>query len=214
MHSHSPRRTALKVKDGRVQRKNRSTLSTHQRIVIMRRSPGRGFRHVVTKEDLQAFLDIIPGWEKYSAGLERIVLVCGDGDEDGYYHFWHREETGGIYLCAWPENLWVTWERAHFEYHPQLAVLGVAVESKGDTVECHFSEAQARAFLLLHVFMHELGHHWHAVKRRHHSTKLDEHYAETFANTRWPELHAAYVRVFGDPARAQAAKTGGRAGSR
>ena len=201
MHSRPPRRTALKVRNGRVLKKNRPTLSVHQRITILRRSPGLGFRHVVTKEDLLAFLDIIPGWPKYSAGLERIELEAGSDATEGSYAFYHREETGGIYLCAWPDSLWVTWDRAHFDYHPQLQELGVASEVKDKTVECRFTLAQARAFLLLHVFVHELGHHWQSINRRHHSTKLDEDFAECFANVRWPELHSRYVQVFGDPAR-------------
>ena len=36
MHSHSPRRTALKVRDGRVLKKNRTALTTPQRLVILR----------------------------------------------------------------------------------------------------------------------------------------------------------------------------------
>lgn len=195
------RRTATKVKDGRVQRKNRAKRSSHCRLEIMRRTPERGFRHVVSKQDILSFIELIPEWERLSEGLERIVLVGGGDDCDGYYLFFHRAETGGIYLHAWPEDLWVTFSKGHYDYHPQLEVLGVAAEVQGDSVRCHFSEAQARAFLLLHVFMHELGHHWHALKRRHRSSKLDEDFAEKFANERFWDLYPGYVRVFGDPAK-------------
>jgi hypothetical protein len=195
------RRTATKVKDGRVQRKNRRTLSSHGRIELLRRAPGPGFRHVVSKNDIQKFIELIPGWDMFSQGLDRIVLCRGDDDADAFYCFWHREETGGIFLHAWPEDLWVTWSRNYFDYHPQIEVLGVVSEVQGDSVRCHFSEAQARAFMLLHVFMHELGHHWHALQRRHHSSKLDEVFAEKFANERFWDLYPGYVQVFGDPAK-------------
>ncbi len=203
MNHSGNRRTATKVKDGRVQRKNRATPSTHHRLELVRRAPQRGYRHVVSKQDILAFIELIPEWARYSHRLERIVLSGGGDECDGYYRFFHREETGGIYLQAWPEDLWVTWSRGHYDYHPQLEVLGVTAEVAGDAVRCHFSETQARAFLLLHVFMHELGHHRHSLNRRHRSTKLDEDYAEGFANRLFWDLHPAYVRAFGDPSTGQ-----------
>jgi hypothetical protein len=195
------RRTATKVKDGRVQRKNGATPSSHCRLEIMRRTPEPGFRHVVNKQDILSFIELIPEWERLSERLERIVLEGGGDDCDGYYLFFHRAETGGIYLHAWPEDLWVTFTKGHYDYHPQMEVLGVAAEVHGDSVICRFTEAQARAFMLLHVFIHELGHHRQSVRSKHRSSKLDEDYAEKFANIRFWDIHPRYVGTFGDPAR-------------
>ena len=85
------RRTATKVKDGRVQRKNRHRPTAHEGFVLDRESPGRGFNHVVTKRDVQAFLDIIPDWHRFSKRLERIVLARHGQGADGIYEFYHRE---------------------------------------------------------------------------------------------------------------------------
>ena len=57
MHSTFNRRTAIKVKDGRVQRKNRCRPTGHEGNVLDRESPGRGFRNVVTKRDIQNFVE-------------------------------------------------------------------------------------------------------------------------------------------------------------
>ena len=59
MHAGFNRRTATKVKDGRVQRKNRHRPTGHDGYVLDRESPGRGFRHVLSKRDVQAFIDSI-----------------------------------------------------------------------------------------------------------------------------------------------------------
>jgi len=53
------RRTATKVVDGQTRGKNRRVPTTHRGYVIDRQSPGKGYRHVVTKRDLQDFLDTV-----------------------------------------------------------------------------------------------------------------------------------------------------------
>jgi hypothetical protein len=37
--------------------------------VLERESPGRGFRHIVTKREVQEFIDIIPEWDRLSERL-------------------------------------------------------------------------------------------------------------------------------------------------
>ena len=108
------RRTGTKVKAGRVQRKNRHRPTAHEGFVLDRESPGRGFIHVVTKRDVQAFLDIIPEWNRFSERLERIVLARYSDNADGIYRFYHREETGSIFLHAWAEDLWVELTKSYF----------------------------------------------------------------------------------------------------
>ncbi|HUS34166.1 MAG TPA: hypothetical protein VM680_02320 [Verrucomicrobiae bacterium] len=196
------RRTATKVKDGRVQRKNRRPFTTHQQLVIDRESPGRLRRHVVTKRDILAFIDLIPDWERLSVRLERIVLTSDDSGLDGYHDFYHREETGGIFLNAWDEELWASVSEKDFLDHEQVFLrLGVAYDRRKGEVLCQFTEAQARAFTLLHVFMHELGHHFDRVNQKHRDGWRGEEYAERFALERFDGMYSEYVRVFGDPAR-------------
>src|SRR5437868_13800909 len=121
------RRTATKVKDGRVQRKNRRTFTSHQRLVIDRESPGRSRCHVVSKRDILAFIDIIPDWERLSVRLERIVLSADDEGFDGFYEFFDHEETGAIFLTAWDENLWMSVPEKYFSEHSvEFERLGVS----------------------------------------------------------------------------------------
>jgi hypothetical protein len=195
------RRTATKVADGQVRRKNRHTPTTHRGYVIDRESPGKGYHHVLSKRDLQDFLDLLPDWPALSHRLERIVLAAGSVDDQGCHVFYHREETGAIFLHAWDEDLWKLFTREYFEVHREIFQrVGVTCESGKDGVHCRFSEDQAKAFLLLHVFLHELGHHWDRTHQKHRDAKRGEDYAEKFANRRLDELFPAYVRIFGHPA--------------
>jgi len=194
------RRTATKVKGGRVQRKNRHKPTGQDGCILYRESPGRGFRHVVSKRDLQAFIDIIPDWERLSERLERIVLSTAKDGCDAEYDFYHREETGGIFLRAWREDLWVELSADYFDAHEGiLAKLGVSFDRRETIVLCRFTESQARAFMLLHVFLHELGHHHDHSRQKHLGATKGEDYAEKFAVSRFGLLLPEYVRVFGDP---------------
>jgi hypothetical protein len=202
MHATFNRRTAPKVKNGRVQCKNRHRPTGHEGCVLHRESPRRGYRHVVTKRDVRAFIELIPEWDRFSERLERIVLASYDQD-DGQYAFYHHEETGAIFLHAWPEELWTEVATSYFDAHQEIFErLGVSYDRLKDGVMCRFTEAQARAFMLLHVFMHELGHHYDRIEQKHLGSTRGEEYAERFATSRFEELFPEYVRVFGDPSRA------------
>jgi hypothetical protein len=200
MRTSYSRRTATKVVDGQTRPKNRHTPTTHQGYVIDRESPGKGYRHVLTKRDLQNFLDLIPEWSVLSHRLERIVLAVGSID-DGYHEFYHREKTGAIFLHAWDEDLWVQISSGYFERHRDiLQRLGVSFDLGDDSVACRFTERQAKAFVLLHVFMHELGHHRDLTHQKHRHSTRGENYAERFANRHFEQLFPNYVLTFGDPA--------------
>jgi hypothetical protein len=203
MHSRFNRRTATKVKDGCVQRKNRHRPTGHDGFVLDRESPGREFRHVVSKRDVQAFIDIVPDWHRLSERLERIVLSSRGDGADGVHVFYHREETGAIFLHAWRDDLWSDLNTGYFNSHQQIfETLGVSYNRKEDCVTCRFTEAQARAFMLLHVFMHELGHHYDRIHQKHLNSTKGEAYAERFATSRFEQLFPEYVRLFGHPGRA------------
>jgi hypothetical protein len=196
------RRTATKVINGSTRGKNRITPTSHRGYVIDRRQPGKGYRHVVSKRDLQSFFDIIPEWESLSHRLERVVLSAGSDDSDGYHDFYHREETGAIFLHAWAEELWKELPLEYVETHQEIFQrLGVSFDPdpKREVAMCRFTEPQARAYVLLHVFMHELGHHWDHTHKKHRRTSRGEDFAEQFSNQYFDLLYPAYVRAFGDP---------------
>jgi hypothetical protein len=203
MHSSFNRRTATKVKGGRVQRKNRHRPTGHDGYALDRESPGRGHCHVVSKKDVQAFIDIIPEWHRFSERLERIVLAkCNDG-LDGAHEFYYREETGAIFLQSWRDDLWIELTSDYFDAHQTIfEQLGVSYDRLSTAVMCRFTEAQARAFMLLHVFLHELGHHYDRIHQKHLYSTKGEDYAERFATSRFEHLFPEYVRVFSQPSRA------------
>ena len=193
MHVTFNRRTATKVRDGRVQRKNRHRPTGHEGYVLDRESPGRGFHHVVCKRDLQEFLDIVPEWHRFSERLERIVLASHSQDSDAAHEFYHREETGAIFLHAWPDDLWRELTIPYFQAHQKIfESLGLSYDQLEENVMCRFTEAQARAFMLLHVFMHELGHHYDRTHQKHLGSTKGEDYAERFATSRFEQLFAPY----------------------
>jgi hypothetical protein len=197
------RRTAPKVRDGVVQRKNRHTSTTTQGYVVDRESPRRGFRHVVTKGDIHQFVGLVPDWPALSEGLELILLSRGDAGEwaDGYYRHFHREKTALIAINAWEGDLWTFWELGYFEaHHHVLRAIGVVATEEKAGYRCHFSESQAKAFLLLHVFMHELGHHHDRMRwKQKNLCRGGEVYAEEFANERFAVMLSKYIDVFGNP---------------
>jgi len=141
-----------------------------------------------------------PDWGRLSERLERIVLSAAKDGCDAEYSFYHREETGAIFLHAWHEDLWVELRTDYFNAHEAiLTKLGVSFDRREKDVLCRFTESQARAFMLLHVFLHELGHHYDRSRQKHLGATKGEQYAETFAVSRFSLLFPEYVRVFGDP---------------
>ncbi len=47
--------------------------------------PRRGFRHVVTPEQLQRVFALIPEWDRVSRGLRGVVLADGSDERESYY---------------------------------------------------------------------------------------------------------------------------------
>jgi hypothetical protein len=132
--------------------------------------------------------------------LERIVLAAPSHDSDGLYEFFHREETGAIYLHAWSEDLWVEMAMPYFEAHRYIFdQIGVRYDVEASLARCYFSESQARAFSLLHVFLHELGHHFDRLHQKHLGSTKGEEYAERFATSRFESLFPLYAATFGNP---------------
>jgi ElaB/YqjD/DUF883 family membrane-anchored ribosome-binding protein len=193
------RRTAPRVRRGRVQKKNNRAWtpgyydSDQPPPVVDRRRPGEGYRHLLRRRDIEEFIAILPEWEELSNGLNAIVLAPG-GDAMG----WH--EPGVVHVCAWEEGLW--WNDtlpAFVDDHRELfESLDVVVETYGDRVVTKWTEAQARAFQLLHVLLHELGHHHDRMTTRsQRSAARGERFAEEYARRHEARIWDDYVRRFG-----------------
>ena len=195
------RRTATKVVGGRALRKNnwKPTPNAYwglPQITIERERPGQGYRHLLSKRDIERFVALLPDWEELSEGLTTIVLAPGRWSVDG----WHR--NGVVAVCAWPRTLWDTAERWFYDDHEELfARLGVEVEETRDGAgerRLKWTESQARAYQLLHVLLHELGHHHDRITTQ---AKWDaargEPYAERYALRYEARIWGDYLREFG-----------------
>jgi hypothetical protein len=163
--------------------------------VLDRRPPGRGFRHVLTLHDLQTFLGMLPDAGAALEGLRAIVLAPGAGAYDGFYDF-----AGVIRLCAWPRGLWLDVPAAwHREHRDLLERLGVACSANADgTVLCRFTEAAVRTYQLMHVLLHELGHHRDRMTTAaQEGPGRGEPFAEEFARAYEHLLWERYLEEFG-----------------
>lgn len=179
------RRGTPKVKDGVVQKKNNwaptpSYFNTPQREpVVDKLNPGKGYRHVISRRDILNFINIVPDWAELSRGLNAIVLAPGEMFTSGYYR-----SIGTIHICAWDDDYWQVWRPRFFlEHHDVLERLGVPFEkdSGGDFL-CKFNESTVRGWQLLHIFLHELGHHHDRMTTRSQQRcARGEPYAENYA---------------------------------
>jgi hypothetical protein len=188
------RRTATRIKDGRVQKKNNWNpdpkdyyVLSQSEIQLDRRAPGRGHRHLLTIAQLRSFIELLPDWEQAAVGLDAIVLDSGRD-----YMGWHM--PGIVAICAWEQELW--WadaDRGFEEDHRHLLDLLDVERVEAETgVEMRWTEEQARAFQLLHVLPHELGHHHDRMATRSKvRAARGEDYAERYAmrvlEVIWPQ---------------------------
>lgn len=190
------RKTTPKVRRGKVQRKDRTLLSpnywnTPQPYPALdRRRPGDGYRHLILKKDLECFIDMLPQWDELSVGLQAVVLAPGGKDCLG----WHRDGVVGI--CAWERDL--EWEDASPEFYEEhkelLAKLEVPCTLARPNWHLSFDETTARAFQLIHVFVHELGHHHDRMTTRSKTNSArGEPYAESYARRYEDEIIRRYM---------------------
>jgi hypothetical protein len=195
----SPRKTAPKVRGGKVQRKNRaaptpSYWNTPQgRPVVDRQRPGEGYRHVLLARDVERFVGLLPDWAELSRDLHAILLAPGGGGAMG----WHT--PGVVAVCAWERELHQDWAEDFAAAHRDiLDRLGVAREPTASGVLCQFTETQARGFQLLHILLHELGHHHDRMTTRsQRRAARGETYAEDYANRYAPTVCERYFDEFG-----------------
>ena len=141
---------------------------------------------------MEGFVQLIPGWDQLSTGLRWVVLAC-DTDCMGYH------APGVVAVCAWHADLWdedleKDW---YWDHADLLERLGVAVRKVGPRYVAEWTEDQARAFQLLHVFLHELGHHHDCMTTRsRRGAARGEAYAERFATELEQLMWDDFARVF------------------
>lgn len=193
------RRISTKVVGGKVQRKDRfdetpSYWNTSQPIpVIDRQRPGPGYRHMLLKRDVEDFIEILPDWDELSVGLDAIVLAEGEEGMYGWY------DMGVIGICAWPRKIWVRESRDHYGDHKDLFErLGVEPDFRGEWVLWKHTEATVKAFQLMRVLVHELGHHYDRMNSRNQEfCGRGEDFAENYAIRNQPLIMERYFERFG-----------------
>jgi hypothetical protein len=147
---------------------------------------------VLKRRDLERFIELIPDWDELSTGLNWVVLSKRT-DCDGYYR------RGEIAVCAWPSTLWTENLSKHWywEHAELLERLGVDVWKVGHRWVAEWTENQVRSYQLMHVFLHELGHHHDRMTtcdKRYVSR--GEPYAQAFAFELEEQLWEDFARVF------------------
>jgi hypothetical protein len=214
------RKTAPKVVDGRVQKKNRNRRAPcyvgDRRVAIERRKPGYDYRHAVTQNEVYAFLQIVPGWQEYAKGLNKIILDEGNEYRSGWF------QRGTIAVCAFPRDLRVQFGKPYFyrdvDFFERMAVpySAEATEQEGDgknqrpKVTCQFNKATARYYALMRTLLHELGHHLDLETNDKQWCSRGEEFAESVGRALERRIWPHYCRVFGNPIPRAARSTGGR----
>ncbi|MDA0184804.1 hypothetical protein OJ997_31165 [Solirubrobacter phytolaccae] len=196
------RKSAMRVRDGRVQKKNNWTpdpgdyyARAQSEIRIERVDPGPGYRHVVTVRQLREFIELLPDWDELAIGLEAISIWRGNSEWLGL------SNPGVVVITAWPQDLWkVTHRRWLAEVADLLTALGVeladAPSGDPDFAEVRWTEPQARAFMLLDVLVHELGHHHDRMTTSGASAPRGEPYAMAYARRVQDEILPEYLARF------------------
>jgi hypothetical protein len=194
------RKTNPEVAAGTVQKKNRTDESptgyntAPGYPVVYRLKPGFGYRHVLRQKDVRGFLQLLPDWGRLSEGLNAVVLAPGSVCYDG----WYRQ--GVVAVCAWERGLWREMTRQDYlEHRDLLQRLEIPVEEAEDGYYlCKFTEPSVRAYQLLHILLHELGHHHDRMATRSRADAYrGEDYAERYALESERRLWDRYLAAFG-----------------
>jgi hypothetical protein len=196
------RKTAMKVQGGRARRKNNWKPDRHDywartqdEIRLDKLAAGSGYRLLMRIDQLRTVIHMLPHWEHVAVGLDAIALAPGRLPVEGRY-FTGR---GVIDICAWPRRLWDHAAPAGYVADHQwlLDLFGVEYRKNHLGYEIRWTVAQARAYQLMHILPHELGHHHDLItsRRKRHSGR-GEAFAEEYANRVVDEVWPAYIRRF------------------
>lgn len=196
------RKSTPEVKGCQVQKKNDWSLTpnyyshTQRDVIIDRKRPGKGYRHLLLARDIRNFIRLLPDWEDLSQGLNAIVLSPGEWDIDGYH------APGVVHVCAWEDDFWIDYEydTDFFRSHePIFRRLGVPIDVQDNNVAmCQFTEATAKAYQLLRILLHELGHHHDRMTTKSRlEASHGESYAEAYALRYEALIWERYREAFG-----------------
>lgn len=146
-------------------------------LLIRREFPGKGFRHFLTRKIVRSFVELLPQWTEITRGLDYILLARAEPGCDGWY------DGRVVAICAWEQDCW---RSVPFDYYAEhrlvLKRLDVETVKTGRNYLCKFNPSSVKAFQLLHVLLHELGHHFDKINSfSRRSSSRGETYAEKYA---------------------------------
>ena len=196
------RKSTPGVAGGRVQKKNNPEWTANYyttapaSLVIDRQRPGQGYKHVLMQRDIEKFIRLLPDWAELSRGLHAIVLAPGNRECFGYH------TSGVIHICAWEADLWLRYRTNEAGLERNVAIfrrLGVPCEQTEDErTWCKFNPSTVRAFQLLDVLLHELGHHHDRMTTKSKiRAARGEPYAESYALAYEARIWGQYQEEFG-----------------
>jgi hypothetical protein len=158
---------------------------------VFRKNPGPHHRHVLGIRHVREFIRIVPDWPTLAVGLNTILLAPHRVDVDGF----HR--PGLVAICAQPRSLSVAVSAGYLTAHQSLfSRLNVTWDGTPHGAMVHHTVPSLRAFQLLHVLLHELGHHHDRMTTRtQRRASRGERYAEAYANRHGDFLWDRYAAL-------------------
>jgi hypothetical protein len=165
-------------------------------LVVDKERPGPGGKHFLRRKDILDFISILPDWNELAKGLRAVVLAKYNPCQ-GWY-----SDRGIVAICAWPRQEWVEWKTDFYKSETKvLNRLEVDCQEQNDgRVLCKFRAAQIRAYQLLDVFLHELGHHHDRMTtRKKEECGRGESYADQYALKYEEIIWESYIETFGIP---------------
>lgn len=165
-------------------------------MVIHRQKPGQGYRHILRKHDIERFIALLPDWRTLSNGLRAILLAGGEWNLNG----WHS--PGTVAVCAWDRELWYETPQWYHDEHVRVYdQIGLEREVQSDGyVLLKWTESKIRAYQLVHILLHELGHHHDRMTTRsRRKAARGEQYAEQYALNYADRIWDRFINEFGLP---------------
>jgi len=196
---HQKIKTTPRVKNGSVHKKNNHNLTpnywntTQSNVIVDVEKPGKGYKHFLKKKDIIQFIEIIPNWAELSEGLDAIVLINGRWSADGYYSY-----SGVIEISAWEKEQDIFLNDKYYLDHQSIFDrLGVIATKKENGYFCEFNPEQIKAYQLLHILLHELGHHHDRMNTKSKRVcARGEDYAENYAFEYEKKMWMDYQNTF------------------
>jgi hypothetical protein len=200
VHAASPRSGRLRIRGGVAELRENWKLDRgdywvvpQSEVRIDRQDAGRGGRHLITVPQLRSFIELLPDWGEAAVGLRAIVLEAVHPTRLGR-HWPHI-----VAISAWETSLWWRDTDPWFvdEHADLLDQLGVEQERVGGRIELRWTQGQARAFQLLHILPHELGHHHDRITTRSRGRAArGEAYAEAYVLRVAAQVYDTYTQRF------------------